>query len=183
MIPVGYMAKKIFKKSDWPKSDQIEDIYSISNCMSNDFTDYINFWKHNGYWMFDSPEIIQQLAKEYKIDLKDTKIFFYEVYEFQYSDGASPWKLFQPEKSFPTNIQIPQNKVLEGYDIASFSTGNTPEHSYLSCNGMAATISVNKHCLLRTFEEAKSLLEKGEFKNCEPGPSRIFAVYSISDGE
>ena len=53
MTPVGYMAKHIASRPDWLKANEVEDIYSVSNCVSDDFADYINFWKHNGYWFFD----------------------------------------------------------------------------------------------------------------------------------
>ncbi|MFH1076568.1 MAG: hypothetical protein V1753_06980 [Pseudomonadota bacterium] len=77
------MAKKISKKTDWLKSDRVFDIYSVSNCISKDFADYINYWKHNGYWFFDSPIIIEKLAKDNLIDLSETKFFYYEVYELE----------------------------------------------------------------------------------------------------
>jgi hypothetical protein len=69
--------------------------------------------------------------------------------------------------------------VLVGYDVVSFSTGTSPECSPLSCNGLAVGIQVNRHGLLDTFAEAKSRLDQGYFKNSEPGPYRIFAVYTV----
>ncbi len=65
MIPLGYMAKRVARKPDWLKTNQVEDIYSVSNCTSHNFAEYIQFWKHNGYWFFDSPEIITKLAEEH----------------------------------------------------------------------------------------------------------------------
>jgi len=50
MIPAGYMAKMVVGKPDWVTAGNVLDIYSISNHASRDFADYINFWKHNGYW-------------------------------------------------------------------------------------------------------------------------------------
>jgi hypothetical protein len=72
MIPAGYMAKKIIKKPDRLKADNVYDIYSVTNCLSKNFADYINYWRHNGYWFFDSPEIIVNLANEKSIDLSRT---------------------------------------------------------------------------------------------------------------
>lgn len=181
MIPIGYMAKHVMKKRDWVENDLVEDIYSVSSCMSEDFTDYINFWKHNGYWFFDSPEIISALAKEHNINLAGTKLFYYEVYEYQYDEIRSTWEPFEPEPSMVTDVQIPKEKTLEGCDVVSFYISPAPGCSYLSCNNMAAKIKVNRHCLIPSFEEAKSLLSQGAFDNCEPGPSRIFVVYSVSD--
>jgi hypothetical protein len=76
-------------------------------------------------------------------------------------------------------IKEPKEKFIEGYDIVTFSQGVSPECSPLSCNNLAADIPTNRHCLLDSFEEAKHLLESGLFNNSEPGPFRIFAVYSV----
>jgi len=179
MIPVGYMAKIIEKKPDWLKADQVKDIYSVSSCTSQDFTDYINYWKHNGYWLFNSPEDIEALARENNIDLKGTTIFYYEAYEKQSYEDEPIWEKYQPEKSFTTNIKKPKEKTLQGYDIISFANLNAPECSYLSCNHMAEEIEVTEHCLLKSLTIAKELINKKTFVGCEPGPCRIFAVYTI----
>ena len=64
MIPVGYMAKRVYKRPDWLQVDHVIDIFSVSGCVSEDFADYIGFWKHNGYWFFDSPEITSVITSK-----------------------------------------------------------------------------------------------------------------------
>jgi hypothetical protein len=179
MIEVGYMAKHVVKRPDWLEANQVVDIYSVSNCTSKDFADYINYWKHNGFWFFDSPQIICALAREHSIDMKDTQLFFYEVYDLEYYDDRESWDRFEPEESFATNVVVPAKRSLAGYDVVTFSTGNSAECSPLSCNSIAREVSTNEHCLLKSLEEAKRLLEDGKFNNSEPGPFRIFAVYSV----
>ncbi|MGQ0554553.1 MAG: hypothetical protein ACT4PN_01220, partial [Nitrospiraceae bacterium] len=76
MIPAGYMAKRVVGNPDWLKASGVEDIYAVSGCISKDFADYIKFWKHNGYWFFDSPDIIEQVAQEHSIDLAGTTMFY-----------------------------------------------------------------------------------------------------------
>ncbi len=176
MIPAGYMAKRLYQKPDYLKAEQVRDIYSVSGCVSSDFADYIPRWKHNGYWLFDSPEIIREVAIAESATLEGTLLFFYEVYEQQF-DGER-WHAFSPQP-FPTSIVIPQTKHIEGFDIVTFYAGTSPECSPLSCNGMAREIPTNEHCLIDSFEEAKAALVRGDFKNAEPGPYRIFAVYSV----
>jgi hypothetical protein len=39
------MAKHVATHPDWLKADHVIDIYSVSNCVSDDFADYINYWK------------------------------------------------------------------------------------------------------------------------------------------
>ncbi len=169
MISVGYMVKRILNVPKGFENTDIVAIYSVSGCMSNDFAYYIEFWKHNGYWFFDSPQIIQQIAKEHSIDLTGTKLFYYEVYNLEFHEDTE-WKSFEPEASFITDIEKPSLKNLEGYDVVTFSCGNSAECSPLSCNGLADTIPVNKHCLLSSFDEAHQLLEHGKFQHSEPGP-------------
>ena len=179
MIPVGYMAKRVVKRPDWLKADNVVDIYSVSNCMSADFTDFTTHWKTNGYWFLDSPAIIEKIARDNNIDMEGTKLFYYEVYELEFNENTKDWRSFQP--SFPSERQVvePKGKFIEGYDIVTFSVNTSPECSPLSCNNLAAEIPTNEHCLLESLEEAKHLLESGRFTHSEPGPYRIFAVYSL----
>lgn len=173
------MYKLVASKPDWLKTDQVIDIYSVSNCISEDFDDWINYWKHNGYWFFDTPEIIESLANESAIDLANMQLFFYQVYDFQWDDETGEWEDFGPERSFQTNVRIPKVSMLEGYDVTTFTAQTCAECSPLSCNHMAAEIKVNSHCLLDSFEEAKRLIESGKLHQCEPGPYRIFGVYRV----
>jgi hypothetical protein len=180
MIPVGYMAKKVIRRPDWLQAEQVVDIYSVSNCVSNDFAYYIPYWKHNGYWFFDSPRIIQQLAKEHSIDMNGTTLFYYEVYDLEFDEEEHKWLKIPSEIPFDTNVIPPTHKVLEGYDVVSFFGGNNAECSPLSCNGIASELETNPHCLLISLEQAKQLLESDKIEGAEPGPYRIFAVYSVS---
>lgn len=145
--------------------------------MSADFADYIEYWKHNGHWLFDSPKVIRQVAIEEGVDLTETSLFYYEVYEQEF-DGEV-WLAYQADPSFPTSVIVPKEKTLEGFDVATFSCKNVPEHSPLSCNRFAADLATNSHCLLDSFDETKKRVGNKEFNNSEPGPYRIFAVYSV----
>jgi len=180
MIPIGYMLKNVERRPEGFNAESVVDIYSVSNCISHSFADYVNFWKHNGYWLFDSPQIVRDLAESEKIDISAMTLFYYEVYEEQFNEEEKAWSLFSPEPSFPTAVEDTDQKHLEGYDIATFWASNSPECSPLSCNLLAAEMPVNEHCLLNTFEEAKTALESGQFEHSEPGPFRIFAVYRVN---
>jgi hypothetical protein len=179
VIPVGYMRKSVVIRPEWLGADSVTDVYSLSGCVSENFADYINYWKHNGYWLFDSPDVIEDLAAKEKLDLCGTTLFYYEAYEHEYDGDSRTWKPFMPEASFKTDVQVPVRRRLEGFDVVTFCVHTSPECSPLSCNGLAKSIPVNEHCLFRNFDEAKAALERGEFNNSEPGPYRIFAVYTV----
>jgi hypothetical protein len=161
MIPVGYMAKRVSVRPEWIKAERVADVYSLSGCVSKDFADYINYWKHNGYWLFDSPEIILQAAEQNGIDLTGTTLFFYEVHELELDDTEGRWRSFEPEPAFATQVILPTKKALEGYDVVTFSARTSAECSPLSCNSLAAEVETNRHCLLASFERAQQLLEDG----------------------
>jgi hypothetical protein len=178
LIPIGYMAKHVFVRPDWLHIGRVSGIYSVSRCVSEDFGNWIESWKHNGYWFFNTPDIIRQVAQERTFFLKGTKLFFYEVHELEFDTDDRCWYPFDPEPSWPTNVVLPNAKSLEGYDVVTTSSHGGVECSPLSCNSLATEIETNQHCLLDGFERARRLLEEGQFDNSEPGPFRIIAVYS-----
>jgi hypothetical protein len=179
MVPAGYMAKRVVVRPDWLRAERVSSIYSVSGCISENFVaNYFTLWKHNGYWLFDSPEVIIGIAREKEIDLAETLLFFYEIHQLDFESGE--WMRFEPVPSFGTNVSVPETKVLEGYDVVSFSCETSPEHSPLSCNYLASKVETNSRCLLQSFEQARQLLEDGTFDHSEPGPYRIFAVYSVA---
>lgn len=179
MIPIGYMYKTVATAPDWLEAPHVAEIASVSGCISVDFADYIPYWKHNGYWLFDEPRIIEELARPAGIDLAGMVLFYYEAYEEQFDETTGIWASFAAEPDIRTHVKAPVGKRLLGYDVVEFSTGTNPGCSPLSCNGLARKLPVNRHCLFDSFDEAKDALEQGRFEHCEPGPYRIFAVYRV----
>ena len=178
MIPIGYMAKRVAQRPAWLNVPQVQDIYSVSNCVSANFLDYIKFWRHNGYWLFDHPQIIEELAQENNIALEDLTFFYYEAYEKEFDEETDRWQSFEPS-DFLTHIIPPTQKIFHGYDVATCYQGTNLGCSPLSCNHLASEIETNAHCLLESLEEAEQNIESGRFAHSEPGPFRIIAVYTI----
>jgi hypothetical protein len=178
MRPAGFLAKRIVARPDWLNAANVRDIYSLSGCVSPDFADYVEYWKHNGFWLFDSPEIIHDIARQHSIDLVGTILFYYEIYEKEF-DGQA-WQPFEPDSPPGTNVIVPTEKRLEGFDVVTFSNRALPECSPLSCNHLASEVPTNSHCLFDSFDEAERLITNGFFNDSEPGPYRIFSVYSVN---
>ena len=181
MIPLGYMYKRISQRPDWLGVGSVVDIYSASECISKNFCDYINYWKHNGFWLFDSPSVMERLADKQAINLEGCTLFYYEAYEHQFLQDEKEWADYSPIEDFKTKVVVPPTRRLEGYDVSTFLCGNKPECSPLSCNYLARELPVNAHCLFANFEEAKCAIDSGKFEHSEPGPLRILAVYSITN--
>ena len=66
----------------------------MSSCVNDDFADYLDCWKHNGYWLFDSPEMIQQVAREKSVSLEGARLFFYEAFEMEFDEKQMSWTAF-----------------------------------------------------------------------------------------
>jgi hypothetical protein len=171
------MAKRVHKRPVWLHAPHVIDIFSVSGCVSEDFADYINYWRHNGFWFFDSPEIIRSIAADNSIQIEGTSLFYYEAYEMEF-DGEN-WRPYAPEPSFPTNVLPPSKKQLEGFDVVNFTARTTPECSPLSCNHLAKELRTNAHCLFASFDGAETNVSNGAFNESEPGPYRIFSVCSV----
>src|SRR5215831_8305781 len=114
MISVGYMAKRVSGRPVWLDAPRVTDIYSVSGCISADFADYIAEWRHNGYWFFDTPQMILEVARKRSIDVSDARLFFYEVHELQFDGAERRWASFGPEPSLGSQVVVPPHKALEG---------------------------------------------------------------------
>lgn len=179
MIPLGYMAKRIVERPDWLDVPSVRDVYAVSDCISPDFTDYITFWAHNGFWFFDKPSRIARLCSQHGIALDDLTFVYYEAHPQQFKTDDHTWHGFGPDSDIKTDVSPPINPRLLGFDIVCYSMQNSPECSPLSCNHVATDVRVNSHCLIETLDYAVECLETGIFDNAEPGPMRIIAVHSI----
>jgi hypothetical protein len=174
------MAKRSCEKPPGLGLPEIGDIYSVNDCVNDNFADFTNYWKHNGYWFFDSPEAIGQVAQENSIDLQGHTLFYYEAHKLEF-DGQS-WQAFEPDSQLPVSVERPRHKALEGFDVIVVRPEHSayPEHSPLSCSGLANRLKTNIHCLFETFEVAEAHLNQGAFSGCDPGNLRIVAVYSLN---
>ena len=166
----------------------VVDICSAGICGGCDspyFADYIQYWKHNGWWFFDSPEIIEAIASKENIDLTGLTLFYYEFFEQQFdkddkSISSAKWSPVKCTNDFITNVVVPKSKHLLGYDVVEYVYENSAGCSLMSCSNLAAEFLVNNHCLLPTIESAQAALESGKFLDKEPGPYRIVAVHKVN---
>ena len=75
-------------------------------------TDYLS--EHTGNWFFDSREVIEAVAREDGAELRGASLFFYEVYEQEFDEIEQTWAESGPDRSFPTQVIVPPEKVLDG---------------------------------------------------------------------
>lgn len=178
-LPAGYLFKRVSARPDWLAAPQVEAIHSVSGCISADFADYVPHWKHNGFWLFDSAAAMRPVAAEAGADPVGLTLFYYEVLAEEFHETDRNWNPVEREPSLPLAVVPPDASILSGFDVVSFSAGNAPECSPLSCNGLAAHLPANRFCLFDSVEAARVALEAGGFDISEPGPFRIMAVHVV----
>lgn len=174
MIPAGYMLKHTAPP---PGFGDLAAIHSVSGCIAPLFSgEHFTHWRHNGFWLYDDPATLDEIAAAEGIGTDGLTLFYYEVHPEEFDAAAGRWRPLPPPEPRP-RVSIPTSPRLRGYDVVGFSTGAMPECSPLTCNGLWAQVPVNPSGLFATLSEARSALEAGFFRHAEPGPYRVFAVH------
>jgi hypothetical protein len=75
---------------------------------------------------------ISDIAAQLGVNLNGLTCFYYEEYDLQYDTERDCWLPVEPDQNIPTAVELPKKAALEGYDIVTFSMGNSPECSPLS---------------------------------------------------
>lgn len=187
MIPAGYLLKRTESPPGWlqPNTSHIKDVCSVAHCVNDNVVEPQDSWKHNGFGVANSPDVLWDLAREGAVDLSGSRMFFYFAFEHELeSDGWTfdpcQWRPTSPAASsvVPDDVAIPredQGLIILGYDVVVF--GDFLEHSPLSCNSIATQLQVNSFCLFDGLEEAKGAIDSGQFGGgCEEGIYKIFSV-------
>lgn len=180
-VLVGYFAKPTMKRPDWLKAPQVEEICSASNCMSRADWDWINEWKHNACWLYDSSDLAREVLPSDKRDACD--VYAYRLFPVRYFKGQRQSWSFPAVNAFPLSADFERL----GVDLFSRSFENIAEcaplfeHSPLSCNNLAAEVPTNRYCLLdspeQAFAQVPTLEAPGKPARGEPGPYHIVEVW------
>ncbi|MBK8812715.1 MAG: hypothetical protein IPN69_18560 [Acidobacteria bacterium] len=179
MKPVGYNAKFIEKPESWLGNAAVEEILSVSECFSESPIDHTTLWLCNRWRLYDTIDALEKaLAATEMEDACSLRRFFYEAHPEAVLDGE-----WEPIEEVPTGVVGPGTGFeLRGYDIVCFTSGPAPECSPLSCNSGAKQYQVNRHCLLRTLEEALAVVREIDADGgYEPGPYGIMSVWEAAN--
>ena len=170
---MGYFPKKIVKRDEWLKAPHVEEIWSVSECMSKGPADWIKKWVHNDFGLFDTVALAESVIPSE--ERAETRILAYRVWDRMFDAGLdleAPLivrDLPGPEESF---ARIGFDAVARSHD--SFDC------SPLSCNGGAATFATNEVCLFQTLEDALAGAREFSKGNWEPGPYWVVEVLAFA---
>lgn len=171
---IGYFPKKTMKQNGLSKNPAVKEICSVSTCISEGPNDWINKWKHNDWWYYDTESIAMEVIEDSK-NLYD--IYAYKVLPIVFDGGI--------EKPIDVKTTAKENLgeyELLGYDVISRFTGNEFGCSPLSCNYGCDTYEVNRFCLIDRLDDVwricKEIAKDSKEKNkWEPGPYYLIEVY------
>jgi len=168
---IGFFPKITQPKPEWIKVVAINEIGSVSECISKGPNNWIQHWQHNALGFFDSERTAISLVTD---NLKQYDIYAYEMFPFYVLDTLV--------NAIEINFQIgtvPLDYEFLGYDIVTKSMSDFFECSPLSCNRAAEDFTTNVFCLLDNETNAyRALLEMSKAgSGVEPGPYYLFKVY------
>lgn len=179
-IPMGYDARDVSLPAGYERVP-LQAIFAVSDCIAKGIAERAPVWERNGFHFFDSIARLEDVAHAEGSSLEGMTVLYFEGIPEQV-DEAVPgnWSLLRPDPRFETDVEPPSVHELLGFDVVtSWSDAWSFECSPLSCNGIAAEVSVNEHGLFASEDDARSALARGVFRNAEPGLRKIVAVHRV----
>jgi hypothetical protein len=168
---IGYFPKRTMKSPDWLKAAGVEEVCSVSTCVSKDPDGWIDRWLHNEMWAYDSPELAWSVVPA--TARGEFNLYAYQMFPVEFVEGKQ-----RPFAIPPLHVQ-PLSGSFErlGYDAVSRSVGSCFECSPLSCNHKATQVPTNRHCLLDDAATAFRMALEFEAGGGEPGPYYVVEVW------
>ncbi|MDM8006186.1 MAG: hypothetical protein QUV05_08585 [Phycisphaerae bacterium] len=171
---IGYFPKRTTGHTHWINNPVVEEVCSVSECLSEGPPNWIDKWKHNDRWVYDTEEMAWSVIDD---DRKAYDMYAYKMFPIVF-DGAKeePWAIGSTARGDLSGYQF------LGFDIVNRTCDSTFECSPLSCNGGFNQYPVNRHCLIDDLEDAWRICreiatEAEEQGSWEPGPYYLVAVH------
>ena len=175
---VGFLARRVAPRpSDFLARAPIDDVCSVSECISPGAPDRIQRWAHNAASFYDTEALAWSVVPDAE---RDTYMLFaYRALSIRFVDGdGEPWS---PRDEWPGLPAEPDLSAYQriGYDVVGCSGGAAFDCSPLSCNGVANEHPVNAHCLVDDVDVAMELGRAftREGAGVEPGPYHVVEVW------
>ena len=170
-VLIGYFPKKTVRHSDWLKATIVDQICSVSSCISKAPEQWIGHWKHNEMWVFDSPALAWGVVPE--ADREEFEMYAYRIAPVEIGDGKEEVFTIPPISPEPVSDDFESL----GFDIVCGSQGKDFGCSPLSCNKLAEKIPTNCFCLMGDLTEALGVARGFDGIACEPGPYFVVEVF------
>jgi hypothetical protein len=173
MILAGYFARRIVPKPDSLEAPRVREICSVSECISAGADGWISAWRHNRLGWFNS---VEDAISVVPADQRGAfRLFAYRMCPESFR-GRTRVAFALPDDVEPEPLPAGFRSI--GFDSASRSSWDSLslECSPLSCNGLAAELLVNEHCLFPTLDAAMAAAERFAVEQPEPGDYYVVEV-------
>ena len=167
----GYCPRRVVARPAFlDDAPSVVDICSVSRCINESPTGWIDHWLHNELGFFDTPDLARQVIPPAEDGFT---VFAYRVGTVRFDAGRPEvwtWPEIDPEERAGYRSL--------GFDVVGKTDLGTLafEHSPLSCNGIAAEYPVNAHCLLDDLAVAIEAAEQFSIEQPEPGMYYVVEV-------
>jgi len=178
-ILAGYFPKRTARRPEWLEAAGVEEICSVSDCISPSPDGWIEHWLHNPLGLYPDEEIARRIAGEGEPGFD---IYAYRILDVAFPPGGPPRELTaEEERAFAaagdcTPMGAPFERL--GWDAVGTWLGIGQSVGFdcspLTCNGMAAQIATNRYGLLDTLEQAVPVAIR--FAREQPEPGTYFLV-------
>src|SRR3954451_4573974 len=91
---IGYFPKRTSKQPAWLKSPAVEEICSVSTCISEGPAGWVEAWRHNEQWVYDTPELAWSVVPEK--DRVAFDLYAYRMFPIEFREGV-PTPFISPE--------------------------------------------------------------------------------------
>lgn len=170
-VLIGYFPKKTARHLDWFRRQGVDEICSVSSCISKEPEKWIGRWKHNEMWVFDSPALAWSVVPE--AEREGFEMYAYRIAPVEIADGNERTFTIPPISPEPLSDDFESL----GFDIVCRSCGTNFECSPLSCNELAEKIPTNRFCLIDDLAAALQVARGFDGIVCEPGPYFVVEVF------
>lgn len=173
---IGFLARKVPPRPDFLARAPIDDVCSVSECLSPGAPD--PNYRRNSAGFYDTEALAWSLVPEAEADAYT--LFAYRALSIRFDgEDSEPWSPADEWPGLAAHGDLSAYAPI-GYDIVSCSGGAGVEFecSPLSCNSIANEQAVNQHCLVDDVEVAMELgrLFAGEGVPVEPGSYFVIEV-------
>jgi hypothetical protein len=172
---LGYFPKRTMGRSEWFKNTAVEEVGSVSDCMSKAPEGWIDQWKHNAWGLYDTEDLAWGIISD---DPTSYDMYAYKLFPFMF-DGSAGSAVSLDRTA---TARLADYEFL-GYDPVSRETCVMEfGHSPLSCNRGFEQYRVNRFCLLDQLQESWRITAEiaraaKEIGSWEPGPYYLCEVY------
>jgi hypothetical protein len=168
---VGFFPKITAPRPAWLQVEAVEEIASVSHCISDAPNAWITSWKHNELGFYDTEELARSVVRS---DSVDYDLYAYELFPLSWLDHQ-----VEALEQIASSGVLPADYAFLGYHIVTKSSSDFFECSPLSCNGVASEFATNRSCLIDDERQAYQAVRamSGPGSGVEPGPYYLFKVY------